>query len=64
MKITVKKTKTGYKFIVVCPFCNQKHIHGDTNLDLPKHRGADCGKGGYWIKNLEMKKNVDLTNDV
>jgi len=64
MKITVKKMAKGYKFIVICPFCNEKHVHGDTDLTRPMHRGADCGKGGYWIKNSEMKKNGDVTNDV
>lgn len=64
MKITIKKTAKGYKIVVVCPYCHKKHVHGDTTLDQSIHRGADCGKGGYWIENSQMKKIVELTNDV
>lgn len=42
------------KNIVYCPFCNQKHKHG--NVKNGEIRSAHCGRGDYLLRyNTELK---------
>lgn len=46
-----KDRKTALVVKVACPYCKDIHSHGIAkNTTEPlHHRGADCGKGGYYI---------------
>jgi len=40
----------NYSIKVKCPHCRKIHKHGTTDLASIGHRGADCGKGGYYVR--------------
>jgi hypothetical protein len=43
-------TNGNFSIKVLCPHCRKIHKHGTTDLSSIGHRGADCGKGEYYIR--------------
>lgn len=39
----------NYSVKVVCPYCDEIHKHGTTDLMYIGSRGADCGRGEYYV---------------
>lgn len=42
---------------VACPYCKDIHTHGITDTQSSiHHRGADCGKGAYYVAHTLTEK--------
>ena len=49
--VLIRGPDTCDRFVVVCPFCRQRHYHGagaePASRERTYHRVADCAQGAY-----------------